>query len=114
MSNGTKPDDLPPADELPTLRPLLDMLDGVILVAEAGKTDIDDVVDAVHDLESAGCTVLGVVLNKTNATPAVRRGTIVNSLVRRTAALKPAAPSRLARSWRRRPAADATDAGASA
>ena len=106
--------DLPPADELPTLRPLLDMLDGVILVAEAGKTDIDDVVAAVHDLESAGCTVLGVVLNKTNATPAVRRGTIVSSLVRRTAALKPAAPSRLARSWRRRPAADATDAGASA
>ena len=44
----------------------------------------------------------------------IRRGTIVNSLVRRTAALKPAAPSRLARSWRRRPAADVTDSGASA
>lgn len=107
--------DLPPADELPTLRPLLDMLDGVILVAEAGKTDIDDVVAAVQDLESAGCTVLGVVLNKTNATPAVRRGTMVGALVRRAASLKPApAPTRLARSWRRRPAADAPDAGASA
>jgi succinoglycan biosynthesis transport protein ExoP len=107
--------DLPPADELPTLRPLLDMLDGVILVAEAGKTDIDDVVAAVQDLESAGCTVLGVVLNKTNATPAVRRGTMVGALVRRAASLKPApAPTRLARSWRRRPAAGAPDAGASA
>ncbi|SFL40654.1 GumC family protein [Methylobacterium pseudosasicola] len=107
--------DLPAVDELPTLRPLLDMLDGMILVAEAGKTNIDDVVAAVHDLESAGCTVLGVVLNKTNATPAVRRGTIVDALVQRTASLKPAAtPTRLARSWRRRPAADVTDSGASA
>jgi len=104
--------DLPPADELPTLRPLLDMLDGMILVAEAGKTNIDDVVAAVQDLESAGCTVLGVVLNKTNATPEVRRGTIVNALVRRTTAA--AAPIRLTRSWRRRPAADVTDSGASA
>ncbi|MCJ2094643.1 polysaccharide biosynthesis tyrosine autokinase [Methylobacterium sp. J-072] len=104
--------DLPAVDELPTLRPLLDMLDGMILVAEAGKTNIDDVVAAVQDLESVGCTVLGVVLNKTNTTPAVRRGTIVNALVQRAAAA--AAPARLARSWRRRPAADVTDSGASA
>lgn len=106
--------DLPPADDLPTLRPLLDMLDGVILVAEAGKTNIDDVIAAVQDLESSGCTVLGIVLNKTNATPAVRRGTLVDALVRRAAAMRPAAQPRLARSWRRRPGAEATDAGASA
>ncbi|TXN38852.1 CpsD/CapB family tyrosine-protein kinase, partial [Methylobacterium sp. WL18] len=86
--------DLPSADDLPTLRPLLDMLDGVILVAEAGKTNIDDVIAAVQDLESSGCTVLGVVLNKTNATPAVRRGTLVDALVRRAAAMRPSAQPR--------------------
>ena len=84
------------------------------LVAEAGKTNIDDVTAAVQDLESSGCTVLGVVLNNTNATPAVRRGTLVDALVRRAAAMRPSAQPRAARSWRRRPGAEATDAGASA
>lgn len=81
--------DLPPVDELPTLRPLLDVLDGVIIVVEAGKTSIDDVAEAVHDLESSGTTILGVVLNKTNESPSVRRGSLAGALVRRFAALKP-------------------------
>jgi polysaccharide biosynthesis transport protein len=74
--------DLPPVDELPTLRPLLDGLDGLIIVVEAGKTSIDDVAAAIHDLESAGSTVLGVVLNKTNDGQTVRRGGLVGALTR--------------------------------
>ncbi|MBL7406432.1 lipopolysaccharide biosynthesis protein, partial [Escherichia coli] len=74
--------DLPPVDELPTLRPLLDGLDGLIIVVEAGRTSIDDVAAAVHDLESGGSTVLGIVLNKTNDGPTVRRGGLRSALTR--------------------------------
>lgn len=80
--------DLPPVDELPTLRPLLDVLDGVIIVVEAGKTSIDDVAAAVHDLESSGTTILGIVLNKTSEGPSARRGSLVGALVRKAAALR--------------------------
>jgi len=78
--------DLPPVDELPTLRPLLDGLDGLIIVVEAGRTSIDDVAAAVHDLESGGSTVLGIVLNKTNDGPTVRRGGLRGALTRWAAA----------------------------
>jgi succinoglycan biosynthesis transport protein ExoP len=83
--------DLPPMDELPTLRPLLDVLDGLIIVVEAGKTSIDDVAAAVHDIESGGGTVLGVVLNRTNDGTSVRRGSFLSALLRRKSAVGPAA-----------------------
>ncbi|MGU3543907.1 GumC family protein [Methylobacterium sp. A52T] len=82
--------DLPPVDELPTLRPLLDTLDGLIIVVEAGRTSIDDVATAVHDLESSGSTVLGVVLNKTNDGQTVRRGGFRGALSRWTASRRSA------------------------
>jgi polysaccharide biosynthesis transport protein len=80
--------DLPPVDELPTLRPLLDVLDGLIIVVEAGKTSIDDVSAAVQELEFGGSTILGAVINKTNEGSSTGRGSLVASLVRRVSALK--------------------------
>jgi len=74
--------DLPPVDELPTLRPLLDGLDGLIIVVEAGRTSIDEVTTAVQDLEASGSTVLGIVLNKASDEPAVRRGGRRSALTR--------------------------------
>ncbi|MGU3660886.1 MULTISPECIES: polysaccharide biosynthesis tyrosine autokinase [unclassified Methylobacterium] len=74
--------DLPPVDELPTLQPLLDSLDGLIIVVEAGRTSIDEVAAAVHDLESSGSTVLGIVLNKTSDGTTVRRGGLRSALRR--------------------------------
>ncbi|MDP4005832.1 polysaccharide biosynthesis tyrosine autokinase [Methylobacterium sp. NEAU K] len=100
--------DLPPVEELPTLRPLLDVLDGLIIVVEAGKTNIDEVAAAVHDLESRGFTILGVVLNKTTEGPTVRRGTTVDALVRKVAVS--ADPPRVGRPWRRRTRPEVSDA----
>jgi succinoglycan biosynthesis transport protein ExoP len=74
--------DLPPVDELPTLQPLLDSLDGLIIVVEAGRTSIDEVAAAVHDIESSGSTVLGIVLNKTSDGTTVRRGGLRSALRR--------------------------------
>jgi capsular exopolysaccharide synthesis family protein len=40
--------------------------DGVILVAQAGKTYTDDVTMAVRQLRDVGAPILGVILNVTN------------------------------------------------
>ncbi len=54
----------------------------LIIVVEAGRTSIDEVAAAVHDLESSGSTVLGIVLNKTSDGTTVRRGGLRSALRR--------------------------------
>ena len=56
--------DFPSLKEEPEYRLMSSLVEGVILVAEAGKTTKEQILEASQSIESAGGKVLGVVLNK--------------------------------------------------
>ncbi|MGU3537469.1 GumC family protein [Methylobacterium sp. A54F] len=54
--------DLPPLQALVPARALLDQLDGVVVVAEWGVTDLEALSGALRAFAETGCDVLGVVI----------------------------------------------------
>lgn len=56
--------DLPPLSTASDAQALCPFLDGVVLVVEAGRTQVEDALDALRVLRAAHANVLGVVLNK--------------------------------------------------
>lgn len=59
--------DLPPLGTSSAAQALCPFLDGVVLVIEAGRTRIEDALDALRVLRSANANVLGVLLNRADA-----------------------------------------------
>ena len=55
--------DLPALSRSSDAQAVGQMLDGVIVVVEAGRTTVDEVADCLTALRSAHTAVLGVVLN---------------------------------------------------
>ncbi|CAA2155917.1 Tyrosine-protein kinase ptk [Methylobacterium brachiatum] len=56
--------DLPPLSVSAETRAAARRADAVIIVAEAGRTTVDELSDAVNGLRSAGASVIGAVLNR--------------------------------------------------
>ena len=56
--------DLPPLGTSSDAQALCPFLDGVVLVVEAGRTRVEEALDALQALRAANATVLGIVLNK--------------------------------------------------
>ncbi|MDX7950402.1 Wzz/FepE/Etk N-terminal domain-containing protein [Lichenihabitans sp. Uapishka_5] len=56
--------DLPAMERSPHAQAVAGFLDGVILVAESGRTTFDELAMAIRVLDSAQATILGIVLNK--------------------------------------------------
>jgi Mrp family chromosome partitioning ATPase/capsular polysaccharide biosynthesis protein len=55
--------DLPPLDASSDAQAIGHMLTGIVLVASRDRTTLDQLRDAIRDLRSANCRVLGIVLN---------------------------------------------------
>ena len=58
--------DIPPITESVDSALVAELCDGALLIVEAGKTDADFAQKTAGRFESAGCPVLGVVLNDFN------------------------------------------------
>ena len=60
-------------EPLPSFLKPSDQTDGVVLVVEAGRTRVEDALDALRVLRAADAHVLGVVLNRAPAPSASRK-----------------------------------------
>lgn len=60
--------DLPPLGSSSDAQALCPFLDGVVLIVEAGRTTVEDALDALRVLRAANANVLGAVLNKARPT----------------------------------------------
>ena len=56
--------DAPPVLDQPDALPLARLVDGIVLVAEAGRARVDEVQEARLQLERAGGSVIGSVFNR--------------------------------------------------
>ena len=61
--------DLPPTDQSARSRMLAQFTQGVILVAESGKTRWQAALHSIEHFKHSGAQVLGVILNKKKTTP---------------------------------------------
>jgi succinoglycan biosynthesis transport protein ExoP len=68
--------DLPSLKVASDARALSPMVDGMIIVAEAGRTPVDILGEAMQDLVSARASILGVVLNKADEGPIRKHGNL--------------------------------------
>ena len=68
--------DLPSLKMTADARAISPCVDGVIMVAEAGKTPTDILGEAMQDLASARANILGVVLNKVDERPLRKHGNL--------------------------------------
>lgn len=77
--------DLPPLGTSSDAQALSPFLDGVVLIVEAGRTTVEEALDALRILRTANANVLGVVLNKARPAGAKSRKSAARSTMARPA-----------------------------